>query len=109
MDYIIGQRRCARGAGRNRRRNHQCGGCNLLFIGASEKKRWPAVLESLKTDSVLTVGETVNFAAAGGIINFKRDAGKVSFEINVYAAQRARLKISSKLLSLAKIIKDDKP
>jgi YfiR/HmsC-like len=87
----------------------ECGGCNLLFIGASEKKRWPAVLESLKTDSVLTVGETVNFAAAGGIINFKRDAGKVSFEINVYAAQRARLKISSKLLSLAKIIKDDKP
>jgi len=87
----------------------ECMGCQLLFITASEKKHFPAVLELLKTGSVLTVGETANFAAAGGIINFKLDDGKVGLEINVIAAQRARLRISSKLLSLAKIVKDDKP
>jgi hypothetical protein len=87
----------------------ECGACQLLFIAVSEKKHLPAVLESLKTSSVLTVGETANFAAAGGVINFKLDDGKVSLEINLHAAERARLRISSKLLSLAKIVRDDKP
>jgi hypothetical protein len=58
---------------------------------------------------VLTVGETSNFADAGGVINFRLDNGKVGLEINVCAAQRARLQISSKLLSLARIVKDEKP
>ena len=87
----------------------ECLACQLLFIAASERKRLPAILGFLKTGPVLTVGETANFAAAGGIINFKLDDGKVSLEINVHAAQRARLRISSKLLSLAKIVKDDQP
>jgi hypothetical protein len=83
--------------------------CHLLFIAASEKKRLPAVLEILKATSVLTVGESSNFAGAGGVINFRLDSGKVGLEINLCAAQRARLQISSKLLSLARIVKDDKP
>ena len=87
----------------------EASGCHLLFVTASEKKRSPAILELLKSASVLTVGETSNFAAAGGVINFKLEDGKVGLEINVCSAERARLKISSKLLSLAKIIKDDKP
>jgi hypothetical protein len=87
----------------------ECAGCQLLFIAASAKKHLPAVLEFLKTGSVLTVGETANFATAGGIVNFKLDAGKVGLEINVRAAERARLRISAKLLSLARIVKDDKP
>jgi hypothetical protein len=87
----------------------EIGACNLLFVAASEKKRLVAVLELVKTESVLTVGETANFGMAGGIINFKLDDGKVGLEINAHAAQRARLQISSKLMSLAKIIKDDKP
>ena len=87
----------------------ECLACQLLFIAASERKRLPAIFGFLKAGSVLTVGETANFAAAGGIINFKLDDGKVSLEINVGAAQRARLRISSKLLSLAKIVKDDQP
>jgi hypothetical protein len=83
--------------------------CHLLFIAASEKRHLPAVLEALKARSVLTVGETSNFADAGGVINFRLDNGKVGLEINVCAAQRARLQISSKLLSLARIVKDEKP
>jgi hypothetical protein len=83
--------------------------CHLLFVAASEKKRSPAILDLLKSASILTVGETANFAAAGGVVGFKMDDGKVGLEINVCAEQRARLRISSKLLSLAKIIKDDKP
>jgi hypothetical protein len=54
------------------------------------------------------VGEAQGFASAGGVINFKLDGGHVHFEINVGAAEHAQLQISSKLLSLAQIVKTEK-
>lgn len=83
--------------------------CQILFVAAGEKKRLPAILDQLKAGSVLTVGETQNFATGGGVINFKLEDGKVRLEVNLHAAERAKLRISSKLLSLAKIVKDEKP
>ena len=53
---------------------------------------------------VLTVGETEHFAANGGIIGFCLEVKKVRFEINLAAADRAGLKISAKLLTLAKTV-----
>jgi hypothetical protein len=50
---------------------------------------------------ILTVGETDRFIAAGGMVNFTREASKIRFQINNDAAKTAGLKISSKLLSLA--------
>ena len=52
------------------------------------------------------MGETKGFAAQGGIINMTIEENKVHFEVNQLAAERAGLKISSKLLSLAKIVKE---
>ena len=80
--------------------------CHILFISSSEKKHVPLILKPLKDASVLTVSETEGFAQVGGIINFLDDGKRVQLEINLDAADRARLKISSKLLSLAKIIKN---
>jgi len=54
----------------------------------------------------LTVGETEGFAVLGGIINLTVEGNKVHFEINRLAADRAGQKISSKLLSIAKIVKE---
>jgi hypothetical protein len=54
----------------------------------------------------LTVGETEGFAVLGGIINLTVEDNKVHFEINRLAADRAGLKISSKLLRIAKIVKE---
>jgi hypothetical protein len=50
---------------------------------------------------VLTVGESDNFISNGGVIGFKVDGDKVRIEINTEAADRAKLRISAKLLSLA--------
>jgi hypothetical protein len=47
------------------------------------------------------VAETDGFVAAGGMVNFVPEANKIRFQINDEAAKSARLKISSKLLSLA--------
>jgi hypothetical protein len=81
--------------------------CQLLFISATERKRLPQILESLQGTSVLTVSETDRFCEAGGMINFKLVGKNLRFEINPEAAERAKLKISSQLLKLALIIRED--
>jgi hypothetical protein len=78
--------------------------CQILFVGFAEWRRSRLTLGSLAGNGVLTVGESPNFSASGGIINFKLDAGRVRFQINVAAARQAPVQISSKLLSLADIV-----
>ncbi len=79
-----------------------CQLCHILFVSASERGRLSKILDRLKGSSVLTVGETAGFVRQGGIIGFVMDDNKVGFEVNVGAAKQAGLKISSKLLKLAK-------
>jgi uncharacterized protein DUF4154 len=79
-------------------------GCQVLFIGAEEKKLQPGVLASLKGNPVLTVGESEHFVEEGGIIGFLLEENKIRFEVNLEAAQNAKLRISSRLLALAKSV-----
>lgn len=82
----------------------QAAGCQILFVSSSERKRLVPLFAVIGNSTVLTVGETDNFAAEGGIINFKIEAGSVRVQINLEAARRQQLRISSKLLSLAEIV-----
>lgn len=75
--------------------------CQILFISTSEKNSLPKILDDLQGASVLTVSETDHFTEAGGMINFIIEDNKIHFQINNEAAKKARLTISSKLLSLA--------
>ena len=77
--------------------------CQIVFVSASERKRFHSHLEELKGHSILTVGEAEDFTANGGVINFKLKDARVRIEIDTAAAERAKLRISSKLLSLAEI------
>jgi hypothetical protein len=79
--------------------------CHVLFISQSESRRLDAILGQVRGRCVLTVGEVEGFAEAGGVINFTTEENKVRFEINPAAAEGAGLKISSKLLSLARIVR----
>jgi hypothetical protein len=75
--------------------------CQILFISPLEKNHLPEILDGLQGASVLTVSETDHFTDAGGMINFVIEDNKIHFQINNEAAKKARLTISSKLLSLA--------
>jgi hypothetical protein len=86
----------------------QAGACHILFVSSEDGKRFHSFARNLKPAGILIVGEMQGFAAEGGIINFKLDGDRVRFEINVDAAERAQLHISSKLLSLAEIVKTEK-
>jgi hypothetical protein len=81
---------------------------HVLFICASEKDHLSQLAGVVKGTSILTVGETPGFAGRHGIIGFFLDHGRVRFEINEEAAKRAQLSISSRLLSLAKLVSDTK-
>jgi hypothetical protein len=83
-------------------------GCNILFIARSERKSMRSILDAIRGTTILTVGESEGFASEGGMINFKIDAGRVRLQINVDSADQAKLAISSKLLSLAEIVKEQK-
>ena len=75
--------------------------CQILFISASKKNDFAKIISTLHNASVLTVSETDGFLKAGGMINFLLEGNNVRFQISDEAAKKARLKISSKLLSLA--------
>jgi hypothetical protein len=63
-----------------------------------------AILAFLNGAPILTVGETDDFIQQGGMIGFCLQGKKIRFDINLNAAQRANLKISSRLLLLAKTV-----
>lgn len=76
--------------------------CHILFVASSEKAQLKRIFESLQGTDALTVGDTKGFIDQGGMINFVLENNRVQFEVNHKAAERAGLKISSKLLNVAK-------
>jgi YfiR/HmsC-like len=76
-------------------------------VASSEKQRVREILRSLRAASVLTVGDTLDFAKKGGMINFVLEEDRVRFEINLRASERAHLKLSARLLTVAKLIVTD--
>jgi len=78
--------------------------CQVLYIGSSQGKNLASLLERARDTSVLTVGETDGFGQRGGIVNLLVTDGRIRFEVNPHAAERAHLQISSRLLSLATLV-----
>ena len=83
--------------------------CHVLFICDSEHENYKAIIDAVKGYGVLTVGETEDFLDFNGIITFIPGTEKPVFEVNLDACEREYLKISSKVLRLArKVIDNDK-
>jgi hypothetical protein len=77
----------------------------MLFVSATEDERFGALAPAISRNALLTVGESPAFAAADGAIVFVRVNGKLRFEINMTAAERAGLKVSGELQKLAAVVK----
>ncbi|MDQ3070971.1 MAG: YfiR family protein [Acidobacteriota bacterium] len=82
--------------------------CRLLFLSGLDSTRSKALLESLAGRPILTVSDLGRFAEGGGVAGFFEERGSMRFAINLDAARRASIQLSSKLLSLARIVKDDR-
>ncbi len=80
--------------------------CQMVFVSSSESRRLPEIEDRLRGASVLLVGDFPGFADAGGALQFIIEDNRVRFLINTDAAQRAGLRLSSKLLSVARVVHD---
>lgn len=79
--------------------------CHILFISRSDPEDLNKAIQSTRDLPVLTVGESDDFLAQGGVVNFVLEEDRVRFEINLRAAESHRLKLSSKLLAVARVVK----
>ena len=82
-------------------------GCHILFISESKEGDGTCSLSELGEKPCLTVSDSDGFARRGGIIRLFRVGKKIRFEINPAAAAQSSLKISSRLLKIAKIVEED--
>jgi len=62
-------------------------------------------LSLLNQHFVLTVSDMPGFVQSGGIIGFETVNNKIKLQVNLSTAKTANLNISSKLLSVAEIVK----
>ena len=80
--------------------------CHIIYVPGAENAREGEILETLKGIPALTIGESNGFATSGGCFNFFIESRRLRFEINPEAAKRSNLRISSKLLRLARVVED---
>lgn len=73
--------------------------CQIVFVDPGEEAR----MRQLRPGA-LTVGETETFLASGGMIRFQTEARHIRLVIDLGAARRAGLEVSSQLLRLAEVI-----
>jgi len=86
-------------------RNDNLKGCQVLVMGESEAEHFEAVLRRLEGVPVLTVNGSGRFLDAGGIIGLIAEGNKVRFDINLGAARRNNVVLSSNLLKLARQVR----
>jgi hypothetical protein len=75
-----------------------------LFISKSDNIRVSDVVARVSARAILTIGDAAGFCDSGGSIQIDVDDSQVRFEVNLDATQRSRLDVSSKLLTLAKVV-----
>ena len=78
--------------------------CDVVFLAESEDPQLETVLAALAERAVLTVGESERFIREGGIIRLREDENRIRIVINVDAAKRAGLRISSQLMKLGELV-----
>ena len=79
----------------------QVSDCSILFISRSEASHLESDLSSLAQFPALTVSDIPGFVEQGGIIQFVLQQNRVRFEVNLAAAHKCGLVLSSQLLKLA--------
>lgn len=79
--------------------------CQVLFIARSQRENLSGILERTRGKPILTVGDSDGFAAQGVLVNFYSAKGEIGFEINEPAVRRSGLRVSGRILRLAKLVK----
>jgi hypothetical protein len=82
--------------------------CHVLYVGDADLKQSLDTIALVKGVFVLTVGNAAHFAEGGGMVELFVEGDRMRFAVNTDALQRAQVRMSSRVLALAKIVKDVK-
>jgi YfiR/HmsC-like len=85
--------------------SHTWRACHLLYVADRERRQFAVSKVGIVALPVLTVSDSKGFSQAGGVIERYIDDGRLRFAVNVDAAEHAGLRLSSRLLGLAKIVR----
>ncbi len=78
--------------------------CHVVYGAALDANRAQRLIHEASGRPILTVSDVSDFAQRGGVANFFIDGGRMRFAVNPAAADRAGLRISSRLLTLARLV-----
>jgi hypothetical protein len=81
--------------------------CHLLYVAGADADAQARALDQVARLPVLTIGHGEPFVRMGGVVGLIVENGRKRFAINTDAVQRAGLTISSRLLGLAKVVRDE--
>ncbi len=88
-------------------RGDSSAGSQVLFVGRAEGARLNAVVAATEGVPLLLVSESDGALALGSAINFVVVDDKVRFDVALRAINRAGLKISARLLAVARVVQPD--
>lgn len=81
--------------------------CQIIFVDKSEARNASDIVDRHMDRPILMISDSDRFTKLGGVIRLYQERSKLRIEINIDAAERANLKISSKLLSLSRVVHDN--
>lgn len=79
----------------------EAGMCHVIFVSRSERDRLRGILGEARRANVLTVGESDNFLASGGVIQFVNSGDQVRYRVSLEAARRERIEPGGFVLRMA--------
>jgi len=82
--------------------------CQVLYVAAAETSAAGPALGGVRELPILTVSDRGGFAASTGTIELYVEGDRMRFAVNVDAVQRAKVRVSSRLLAMARIVHDKK-
>ena len=88
------------GSGKDNFKNERC---HILFVANSEAARQPEIIQQFAAIPVLTVANNLDFVKQGGMISLYVDEQRVQFAINQNATHNNGLKLSARMLQLARV------
>jgi len=77
--------------------------CQVLYVAGPDAKR---ALATVATTPVFTMGDASDFVSTGGMVKLFRRNDRLRFEVNLQPIQRAGIKLSSRVLALADVVRD---
>ena len=79
---------------------------HIIFFATRDQERIQEILAQAKGRGILTIGEVEGFSRWGGVINLFEESNRLRFKVNLTAARREGLKMSSQLLVSAQIVEE---